>query len=90
VIDPLQRWASVGEKPDYVGLRTFAGVPYSQDAAHLEGVDVAIVGAPMDDLVSDAWDQRTGSSGRSSAATPCAREDRVPDKPTTRRRDDGD
>jgi poly-gamma-glutamate capsule biosynthesis protein CapA/YwtB (metallophosphatase superfamily) len=31
----------VGEKPDYAGLLTFAGVPYTQDAAHLEGVDVA-------------------------------------------------
>src|SRR5215211_9095927 len=53
LIDPLQRWASTGEKPDYAGLLTFAGVPYTQDAAHLAGVDVAIVGAPMDDLVSD-------------------------------------
>jgi hypothetical protein len=40
VIDPLQRWASVGEKPDYAGLLTFAGVPYTQDPSHLEGVDV--------------------------------------------------
>jgi agmatinase len=53
VIDPLQRWASTGEKPDYAGLLTFAGAPYTQDPTDLEGVDVAIVGAPMDDLVSD-------------------------------------
>jgi len=53
VIDPIQRWASVGEKPDYTDLLTFAGTPYTQDAANLEGADVAIVGAPMDDLVSD-------------------------------------
>ena len=53
VIDPLERWAQYGEKPDYAGLLTFAGAPYTQDPAELEGFDVAIVGAPMDDLVSD-------------------------------------
>jgi len=53
VIDPLERWAQYGEKPDYAGLLTFGGVPYTQDPAELEGFDVAIVGAPMDDLVSD-------------------------------------
>lgn len=53
MIDPLQRWREHGEKPDYAGLLTFAGMPYTQDAAELEGVDVAIVGAPTDDLVSD-------------------------------------
>jgi agmatinase len=53
VIDPLQRWASVGEKPDYAGPLSYGGAPYTQDAAHLEGADVAIVGAPMDELVSD-------------------------------------
>jgi agmatinase len=53
VIDPLERWREFGEKPDYAGLLTFAGQPYTQDAAELAGVDVAIVGAPTDDLVSD-------------------------------------
>jgi len=53
VIDPLERWREFGEKPDYAGLLTFAGMPYTQDPAELEGVDVAIVGAPTDDLVSD-------------------------------------
>ncbi len=53
MIDPLNRWSAIGEKPDYAGLLTFAGCPYTEDAAELEGVDVAIVGAPMDDLVSD-------------------------------------
>jgi agmatinase len=53
MIDPLQRWAEYGEKPDYAGLLTFAGLPYTQDPAELEGFDVAIVGAPFDDLVSD-------------------------------------
>jgi agmatinase len=53
MIDPLERWREFGEKPDYAGLLTFGGMPYTQDAAELEGVDVAIVGAPTDDLVSD-------------------------------------
>jgi agmatinase len=53
VIDPLERWAQYGEKPDYAGLLTFSGMPYTQDPAELEGFDVAVVGAPMDDLVSD-------------------------------------
>src|SRR5205823_2951940 len=53
VIDPLERWRRYGEKPDYAGLLTFGTLPYTQDPAHLEGADVAIVGAPTDDLVSD-------------------------------------
>jgi agmatinase len=53
VIDPLERWRAYGEKPDYAGLLTFGGAPYTQDPAELAGVDVAIVGAPTDDLVSD-------------------------------------
>ena len=53
MLDPLNRWSAFGEKPDYAGLLTFAGCPYTEDAAELAGVDVAIVGAPMDDLVSD-------------------------------------
>jgi agmatinase len=53
VIDPLERWREFGEKPDYAGLLTFAGQAYTQDPAELQGVDVAIVGAPTDDLVSD-------------------------------------
>jgi arginase family enzyme len=53
MIDPLERWAQYGEKPDYAGLLTFSGMPYTQDPGELAGFDVAIVGAPMDDLVSD-------------------------------------
>jgi agmatinase len=53
VIDPLRRWADIGEKPDYAGPLSYGGAPYTQDPAGLEGVDVAIVGAPMDELVSD-------------------------------------
>ena len=70
MIDPFQRWASVGEKPDYAGLLTFAGVPYTQDPAHLEGVDVAIVGAPMDDLVSDRPGTRFGPRAIRAASSP--------------------
>jgi len=55
VIDPLERWRALGlpDKPDYAGLLTYAGMPYTQDPAELRGVDLAIVGAPFDDLVSD-------------------------------------
>ena len=53
MIDPLERWREHGEKPDYAGPLSFGGVPYTQDAALLGGFDVAIVGAPTDDLVSD-------------------------------------
>jgi agmatinase len=53
MIDPQARWAQYGEKPDYAGLLTFSGSPYTEDPAELAGFDAAIVGAPMDDLVSD-------------------------------------
>ncbi|HEX6401283.1 MAG TPA: agmatinase [Actinomycetota bacterium] len=55
MIDPLERWRRLGlpDKPDYAGLLTFGGAPYTQSAADLAGADVAIVGAPTDDLVSD-------------------------------------
>jgi agmatinase len=53
MIDPVERWAQYGEKPDYAGLLTFGGSPYTQDPGELAGFDVAIVGAPFDDLISD-------------------------------------
>ena len=53
MIDPLTRWAEYGEKPDFTGLLSFAGQRYSEDPGDLAGVDVAIVGAATDDLVSD-------------------------------------
>ena len=53
MIDPLKRWAAFGEKPDYAGPLSYGGAPYTQDQSDLEGADVAIVGAPMDELVSD-------------------------------------
>jgi agmatinase len=53
VIDPLERWRQYGEKPDFAGPLSYGGAPYTQDPALLAGFDVAIVGAPTDDLVSD-------------------------------------
>jgi len=70
VIDPLERWGELGDKPDYAGLLTFAGLPYMQDAAELEGVDAAIVGAPMDDLVSDRPGARFAPRAIRAAGTP--------------------
>lgn len=53
MIDPLHRWRAHGEKPDYAGLLTWSGVPTTDDPAELAGADVVVLGAPMDDLVSD-------------------------------------
>jgi agmatinase len=70
MIDPLERWREYGEKPDYAGLLTFSGVPYTQDPAELAGVDVAIVGAPTDDLVSDRPGARFGPRAIRAASCP--------------------
>jgi agmatinase len=70
MIDPLERWARHGEKPDYAGLLTFGGAPYTQDPAELEGFDVAIVGAPMDDLVSDRPGARLAPRAIRGASSP--------------------
>ena len=65
MIDPLERWAQYGEKPDDAGLLTFGGVPLTRGSAELEGFDVAIVGAPMDDLAPTA---RAPASRRARSA----------------------
>jgi agmatinase len=70
VIDPLERWREHGEKPDYAGLLSFAGVPYTEDPAELKGADVAIIGAPTDDLVSDRPGARLGPRGIRAASAP--------------------
>jgi agmatinase len=70
VIDPLDRWAQYGEKPDYAGLLTYAGLPYTEDPAELAGVDAAIVGAPTDDLVSDRPGARFGPRAIRAASCP--------------------
>jgi agmatinase len=70
VIDPLGRWREHGEKPDYAGLLTFGTLPWTEDPAELEGVDVAVVGAPTDDLVSDRPGTRFGPRAIRAASCP--------------------
>ena len=71
MIDPTERWPrGHDEKPDYAGLLTYGGAPYTQDPAELEGVDVAIVGAPTDDLVSDRPGTRYGPRAIRAASFP--------------------
>lgn len=70
MIDPLERWAEFGEKPDFAGLLSFAGGRYTEDAADLAGIDVAIIGAPMDDLVSDRPGARLGPRAIRAASAP--------------------
>jgi agmatinase len=59
MIDPQARWGGTG-KPDYAGLLSYGGMPYTEDPGELSGADVAIVGAPFDDLVSDRPGTRFG------------------------------
>ena len=72
MIDPIERWRELGlpDKPDYAGLLTYAGMPYTQDPAELVGVDVAVVGAPTDDLVSDRPGTRFGPRAIRAASCP--------------------
>jgi agmatinase len=72
VIDPLERWKALGlpDKPDYAGLLTFGGLPYTHDVRDLVGVDVAVVGAPTDDLVSDRPGTRYGPRAIRAASCP--------------------
>jgi agmatinase len=70
VIDPLDRWREYGEKPDFAGLLTFGGLPYTEDPAELAGIDVAVVGAPTDDLVSDRPGTRFGPRAIRAASCP--------------------
>ena len=70
MIDPLQRWREYGEKPDFAGPLSFGGVPMTQDERDLEGTDVAIVGAPTDDCVSDRTGTRFGPRAIRAASCP--------------------
>ena len=70
MIDPLERWAQYGEKPDYAGLLTFARHAVHEDPAELDGFDVAVVGAPMDDLVSDRPGARLAPRAIRGASSP--------------------
>lgn len=68
MIGPLSCWAAYGEKPDCAGLLSFAGMPWTEDPADLEGADAAIVGAPTDDLVPDRPGARFGPRAMIRAA----------------------
>ncbi len=70
MIDPLQRWRDHGEKPDFAGPVSFGSAPYTQDKELLAGFDVAIVGAPTDDLVSDRAGTRFGPRAIRAASCP--------------------
>jgi agmatinase len=70
MIDPLERWDPEFGKPDYAGLLTYGGAPYTQDPAELARVDVAVVGAPMDDLVSDRPGARMAPRAIRAASCP--------------------
>ena len=48
------------DEPSYAGLATFMKTPFAPDAEGLEGVDVAILGAPVDDLVTHRPGARFG------------------------------
>jgi agmatinase len=73
VIHPLERWREYGEKPDYAGLLTYGGAPYTEDPAELTDADVAIVGAPTDDLVSDRPGTRFAPRAIRAASCPAGR-----------------
>jgi agmatinase len=70
VLDPLKRWRPLPDKPDYAGIPSFAGRPLVDDPAELDGVDVAVVGAPTDDLVSDRPGTRYGPRAIRAASCP--------------------
>jgi agmatinase len=70
VIDPLERWKQYGEKPDFAGPLSYGGAPLTQDPALLAGFDIAIVGAPTDDLVSDRPGARFGPRAIRAASCP--------------------
>jgi len=63
VLDPSERWRRFHGhdwKASWAGLLTFAELPYTEDPAELDGVDVAVVGAPTDELVSNVPGTRFG------------------------------
>ena len=70
MIDPLERWRQYGEKPDFAGPLSYGGAPLTQDPSLLAGFDVAIVGAPTDDLVSDRPGARFGPRAIRAASCP--------------------
>jgi agmatinase len=73
VLDPSERWRRFHGhdwKASWAGLLTFAELPYTENPAELEGVDIAILGAPTDELVSNAPGTRFGPRAiRASTST---------------------
>jgi agmatinase len=72
VLDPAERWRRYHGhdwKASWAGLLTFAALPYTEDPAELEGVDAAVVGAPTDDLVTNAPGTRFGPRAIRAANT---------------------
>ena len=74
MIDSSRRWAEPGRKPSYAGLPSFGEEPWSEDPADLEGVDVAIVGAPFDWLATDRPGSREGPRAIRVASRPAGPE----------------
>src|SRR6476469_3368722 len=70
MLDPQERWRPLPDKPDYAGILSFAGLPIAQAPEHRAGVDVAIAGAPTDDLVSDRPGTRFAPRAIRSASCP--------------------
>jgi agmatinase len=70
VIDPLERWREHGAKPDYAGLLSFGGLPYTESSDEIVGMDVVVVGAPTDDLVSHRPGTRFGPRAIRAASCP--------------------
>jgi agmatinase len=70
MIDPAGRWANPEHKPPYAGVASFAELPWTEDAAELEGADVAIVGAPFDSLAGDRPGSRDGPRAIRVASRP--------------------
>jgi agmatinase len=75
VLDPAERWRRYHGhdwKASWAGLLTFADLPYTEDPADLEGVDVAVVGAPTDELVTNVPGTRYGPRAIRAANTTAA------------------
>lgn len=70
MIFPSRRWAGYGDKPDYAGLLTFGGAPYTEDPEELAGADAVVIGAPMDELVTDRPGTRFAPRAIRSASFP--------------------
>ncbi len=74
MLDPEGRWAAAGgHRPEWAGLPTYGGLPYTERVEDLAGVDVAIVGAPFDELTTDRPGARYGPRAIRAASLPAGR-----------------